>query len=296
MRLTCPNCRAQYEVAAELIPAGGRDVQCSACGRTWLAGGAGADAAAPSARSAERTGGGMEEAEGEAEELSETVAGLAAIEAAGPAPEPRPRVSPAVAGILREERAREERARAAGLAIESAPDPAIAPGPAIAPAPAPGPAAPPPGPSAAEMAERERRRAEEARRRMARLRGQEAPPTHAALPAGTAVRRARLPDIEEINSTLHPTGNRAAPAPAAEARHPGGFRRGFGLALLVAAVLALLYVFAPAIVRAVPAATAVLDPYAAAIDGGRLWLDARLEDLLRLVATEEAPAGAGGGD
>ena len=36
MRLTCPNCGAQYEVPAEVIPESGRDVQCSNCGDTWF--------------------------------------------------------------------------------------------------------------------------------------------------------------------------------------------------------------------------------------------------------------------
>ncbi|MEM7430201.1 MAG: zinc-ribbon domain-containing protein [Pseudomonadota bacterium] len=35
MRLTCPNCDAQYEVPSEVIPPEGRDVQCSNCGDTW---------------------------------------------------------------------------------------------------------------------------------------------------------------------------------------------------------------------------------------------------------------------
>ena len=35
MRLTCPNCNAQYEVDDAVIPRGGRDVQCSSCGHTW---------------------------------------------------------------------------------------------------------------------------------------------------------------------------------------------------------------------------------------------------------------------
>lgn len=36
MRLTCPNCGAQYEVPDDIIPVGGRDVQCSNCGNTWF--------------------------------------------------------------------------------------------------------------------------------------------------------------------------------------------------------------------------------------------------------------------
>lgn len=36
MRLICPNCDAQYEVDDQVIPDGGRDVQCSNCGHTWF--------------------------------------------------------------------------------------------------------------------------------------------------------------------------------------------------------------------------------------------------------------------
>ncbi|MCC5969595.1 MAG: zinc-ribbon domain-containing protein [Pararhodobacter sp.] len=36
MRLTCPNCKAQYEIDGSAIPETGRDVQCSACGTTWF--------------------------------------------------------------------------------------------------------------------------------------------------------------------------------------------------------------------------------------------------------------------
>lgn len=36
MRLICPNCSAQYEVPADLIPDEGRDVQCSNCQETWF--------------------------------------------------------------------------------------------------------------------------------------------------------------------------------------------------------------------------------------------------------------------
>lgn len=36
MRLVCPNCSAQYEIDASVIPDEGRDVQCSNCGHTWF--------------------------------------------------------------------------------------------------------------------------------------------------------------------------------------------------------------------------------------------------------------------
>ena len=36
MRLICPNCDAQYEIADNAIPSDGREVQCSNCGHTWF--------------------------------------------------------------------------------------------------------------------------------------------------------------------------------------------------------------------------------------------------------------------
>jgi predicted Zn finger-like uncharacterized protein len=36
MRLLCPNCDAEYEVDASVIPDNGRDVQCSNCGHAWF--------------------------------------------------------------------------------------------------------------------------------------------------------------------------------------------------------------------------------------------------------------------
>ncbi len=36
MRLQCPNCDAEYEVDASVIPHEGRDVQCSNCGHGWF--------------------------------------------------------------------------------------------------------------------------------------------------------------------------------------------------------------------------------------------------------------------
>jgi len=36
MRLICPNCDAEYNVADDAIPQDGRDVQCSSCDTTWF--------------------------------------------------------------------------------------------------------------------------------------------------------------------------------------------------------------------------------------------------------------------
>ena len=44
MRLTCPNCDAEYEVPDGMMPATGRHVQCTACHTRWFARGSAADA------------------------------------------------------------------------------------------------------------------------------------------------------------------------------------------------------------------------------------------------------------
>lgn len=36
MRLICPNCGAQYEIDTALVPPEGRDVECSACAQVWF--------------------------------------------------------------------------------------------------------------------------------------------------------------------------------------------------------------------------------------------------------------------
>jgi predicted Zn finger-like uncharacterized protein len=36
MRLICPKCDAQYDISDDVIPDGGRDVQCSSCAHTWF--------------------------------------------------------------------------------------------------------------------------------------------------------------------------------------------------------------------------------------------------------------------
>ncbi|RJL00941.1 zinc-ribbon domain-containing protein, partial [Paracoccus siganidrum] len=37
IKLTCETCGAQYKLATSALPPAGREVQCTACGHTWLA-------------------------------------------------------------------------------------------------------------------------------------------------------------------------------------------------------------------------------------------------------------------
>jgi predicted Zn finger-like uncharacterized protein len=153
VRLTCPQCDAQYEVEAEALAPGGRDVQCSNCEHIWFAlappteedDAALAPPPGPAPASAPRE--------------------IPAADDEGPAQAPEPpgppsSASPAALQVLREERAAEDRFRAEEAA-DRAPDP-VAPPPAptraerlpeietVRPAPRPArpdPAPPPPPPA-----------------------------------------------------------------------------------------------------------------------------------------------------
>ncbi|SEQ10875.1 zinc-ribbon domain-containing protein [Thalassovita taeanensis] len=271
MRLICPNCGAQYEVPDGVIPQAGRDVQCSSCGNTWFQHHPDND---PDL--AEELGQGTDQVYWDDDEELET----APAPEAAPEPQPEPdrrKLDPSIADVLREEAELEARARAAdiGSGLESQPDLGLQ-----------------------EPVESESdRRVLEARQRMAQMRGHaEAPsaPDAAAAIAASQIptsRRDMLPDIDEINSSLRATSGRRpteaddhavpkAPAAKRERKSVGGFRRGFSLALLLAAFLCCLYVFAGEITAQVPALKTPLATYVEQIDIGRGWLDNQMRALL----------------
>lgn len=121
MRLTCPNCSAQYEVPDEVIPEGGRDVQCSNCEHTWFQTKT-PQAVPPKPSETPLVEDVAQEVEdaliADAEEVQSDTA-----EAADPG-----NVDPAVANILKEEAAREAELREReGSNLESQPDLALDP-------------------------------------------------------------------------------------------------------------------------------------------------------------------------
>lgn len=264
MRLTCPNCEAQYEVPDEVIPETGRDVQCSNCGDTWF----------------QHHPDHMPE---EAEIIDEAESWDVAPEPASepevntqpePASEPeqdaeapaptRKELDPAVRDVLREEADREHAAREEDAgSLETQPDLGLD--------------------SHEDEAEK---RSREAQTRMARLRGEPEVdiPERPDLDPGT--RRNLLPDIDEINSSLSSdTGDTAASVDPGDVEAPipprkSGFRRGFNTVLLIAVIGLLLYVFAPQLARAVPALEGVLMSYVALVDQGRAWLDSKVLGLM----------------
>lgn len=262
MRLTCPNCDAQYEVPDDVVPTTGRDVQCSNCGQTWFQ-------HHPDHAPQEE----ISELPEDDFAPDEEVAPPPPLQQSEPAPA-RKQLDPAVADILRQEAEAEFEARAQRQSepLESQPDLGLddtAPVPPLASDDDP------------------ERRALEAKKRMARMRGDTYPPDPAAHgPAGS--RRELLPDIEEINSTLrndtaasgHGADLRQGVAAADEAERRSGFRWGFFTIAVIAIALAAVYIYAPEIATAVPALDPFLNTYVIWVDQIRALLDAQVKTLL----------------
>ncbi len=298
MRLTCPNCGAQYEVPDQVIPREGRDVQCSNCGNTWFC--AHPDFAPAS----------QDDPKSEADRLRDTIRDLSEPSdperrpRPRPAPKPRPdpdetqaprerrNLDPEIADILREEARHEAELREAEArnALETQPDLGLD-----------------------TITDDAERRAEQARQRMARLRGQpvdppaapkaaQASPTQtleqlprAAEPAAEnrptpprqsdskseeprpVSRKEMLPDIEEISSSLRQSDQgtdygKLAGLHKSPRHKAGGFTRGFAVAIIIAAVLLMIYTNAPAIADMLPEADPMLSAFVAMVDQGRFWL------------------------
>ncbi len=263
MRLTCPNCGAQYEVPDDVIPQDGRDVQCSNCGTTWFQ-------PHPSMEVPET-------AEPEASEPIVTTEEPAATmpaeddlpEQIPTAAEPKPRdLDPEVKDILQEEAAHETRMRAEESGgLETQPDLGLD-----------------------DTTDDAERRAEEARARMERLKGPDAEPSiEDAVATATAAaknsRRDRLPDIDEINSSLRRSETPTRPIEetdtlSEEVKRKRGFARGFAIPLLIVALLVLLYANAPTIAEAVPALGPALNSYVLMVDQLRVWLDGQISAFM----------------
>ena len=261
MRLTCPNCGAQYEVPDAVIPAAGRDVECSNCGTTWLQ--HHPDHTPTEPAEPDPTPPAAPDAEPDAE----------------PAPEPatRRRLDPAVADILREEADRERAARAAEAdgRIAAQADLGLT------------------GPEGDAVRDQmQRPRAAPPADDGPETRGapdNDAIEKGAGDPADRGARRhTRFPDIEEINSSLIASedkpaapgaGRAGAPSPA---RRGSGFRFGFRLAVVSCVVALAVYLMAPRIAGMWPAVEAPLTHYVQAVDAGRAVLAATVTDLLAL--------------
>ena len=268
MRLTCPNCGAQYEVPDEVIPHEGRDVQCSNCGDTWYQAHPDHPEAATEQDAEPKAV--QQDDEPEAEMQPGPDDGYAVDDGLDPAPQapesepPQQELDSGISDILREEARREADLRAAETSepLESQPDLGLD----NAHGDDPG------------------QRAREARSRMAKMRGE---PGTVPGADGAGSRREMLPDIEEISSTLRSSddggSSHTAVGPVraeASGRKRGGFTRGFALIVIIGAIMAMVYVSADKIAGAVPQAGPVLNSYVALVDQARVWVDARLGEFV----------------
>lgn len=246
MRLICPNCDAEYEVDANLVPSEGRDVQCSNCNNTWF-------------QTREATN----------DEPEPEVAQTASL-----TPK-RPSTDPEALDIIREEVAREARARASDAgSIETQGDLGLTePGPLPYSRPRPDNAVPARGDELIDI----------------EVEGDEDLVLAPAPQRGEGAKRELLPDIEEINSTLA-----SAPDPELEEGEAGaaatgtgklrGFRIGFGLMLMLTALVLITYARAPELAERFPQYGERLAQFVMTMDGLRVLLDNGAQVLLDQMA------------
>lgn len=301
MRLTCPNCGAQYEVPADVLPKEGRDVQCSNCGKTWFQEhpdnitSENGDTTQPAQEDEEvvrvdpateppRTPEYEEEmgndpvpsAHEQANRQADDGAEDAIGQGDGPAPVRR-ELDPSVANVLRAEAELEEKARRRESgSVESQPDLGLV-----------------------ETSDETSKRERETLDRMARIRGEKTSPDEPdpAMPdvAAAGSRRDLLPDIEEINSTLRSNSDRSPdgdPGQTAqyEVQEKRSSRRGFIVTVALVVLLALVYAYAPQLAESVPSAEGALSAYVSFIDEWRLWLDAQVSSVLNWFGGTSAPS------
>ncbi|WP_322890292.1 MULTISPECIES: zinc-ribbon domain-containing protein [unclassified Yoonia] len=275
MRLICPNCGAQYDVADDAIPSGGRDVQCSSCNYTWFQTGA---------KSGALPGPKMPDP--------------AVQQDAPPARKP---VDPSISDILREEAAREQKLRASGTGSppktqdDTVPKPAVDAdetrrriaqmteaegGVRVAAAPKP-----------AEPVRAATTRTEPDAPRVIIPQPQPEPEPH------TDTNPRDMPSMNDINSSLRARSQTAEPQLTSteqeEVVKRRGFRRGFAFVLLVFAILLAPYVFADQITESFPQTQSAMTAYVTTIDDLRLSLDRAVSSLTDSVtnsAAEDQPA------
>lgn len=330
MRIICPNCDAQYEVDAQVIPESGRDLQCSSCGHTWfqypasaimpesapaddivaqdyIAEDVVADDAGADDVMADDVAPQMVEDIAPDDSLDDTPpapAGDPFMEFPGDIPEPVDMVAappqPEVAAASTRRRIDEDvlnilRQEAAHEEAARRQDAARENVPEPAPDAEPIPdAEPAPEGDAARPRRVRRTEGAAAARPPDSISPELAEGLAAAAPVAT--RRELLPDIEEINSTLRATDPPATTTPVNEApRKQLGFGFGFGVVVLLFLVAMLVYLTAPAIALSAPALEPALQAYVGAINALRDWLDVSMQRtatrLSELLAQFDAPQG-----
>lgn len=241
MRLICPNCEAEYEVPDAVIPAEGRDVQCSDCGQTWFQHHPDNDPTA------------VETPDEAAQEDAPDVR---------PAPPPpglkrtQRKVEDSVQEILREEAQRETAAREREADnLESQPDLGL------------------------EEDDFEKRN-RDARNRLARLRGDKEQVDASGsrrdlLPDIEEINSSLRSTNDRRDKSLQ-----MSDIDPKDLDRRGGFWSGFTMIVVLMAVAIGVYLFAPQIAKAFPQADPWLSTYVSKADTVRVWLNGHLGDAL----------------
>jgi len=260
MRLICPKCDAQYDIADDVIPEGGRDVQCSSCAHTWFQTDKSKAAGRPlTQRPTPRPAPSSVPAPPELDRNDAPRHSVVEHSLVDPAA--RKPLDSSIADILRQEAAREKAASAPQQAQQKAP----------------------------EISNVSRdRRANETRERIAQVTengGRAAASVAAAATGAVAGENLRsVPSIDEINATLRARAAASDTSGLTEREHfevvqRRGFRRGFFAVLLVIAVLIAPYFLADQIVENLPATRDIMTSYVETVDTARIWLDDQLQSL-----------------
>ncbi len=322
MRLTCPNCGAQYEVPDDVIPAEGRDVQCSDCGTTWFQEGSDAAAAAiakavvdvPPEKATPEVAEAYDAPEADVssqedfatppeDHLEEDHTADDVEDETSQAEEPEEEQAQDAEDFSSDEEEvdpeedatdpepQPERAKQRGLDAsvadilreEAKREAALRAAEATGLETQPDLGLATPSPDDTEQ------RAQQTRERMARLRGED-PDVPEEDFSGS--RRGLLPDIEEINSSLR--GGYEVPSAAAahglaydEApqQRRSGFLRGFMVAILIAAAATLIYLYSATLAVYVPEAEPLLQDYVDWVNETRVWLHTQVEQLAQQPTT-----------
>ena len=249
MRLICPKCNAQYDIASDAIPEGGRDVQCSSCSHTWFQTEKSPDAAsvvAPAAPS------------------------RAAAEVQSAVTKRKP-LDSSIADILRQEAAREKAAADANIASTAAP---------AVEAPAQ------PRRNDPIAAEETRRRIAMMADEDTATPAATAAAATGAVAGGTNLRS--VPSIDEINQQLRARSQSAEAAEQEEyeqyvAVERRGFRRGFAFITILIAIGIAPYIFAEQIVAKFPQTAEPMEAYVAVLDDLRLWLNDQYQTVRAMI-------------
>ncbi|WP_394180280.1 zinc-ribbon domain-containing protein [Yoonia maritima] len=266
MRLICPKCNAQYDIASDAIPEGGRDVQCSSCSHTWFQ-----TEETPPAASVVAP----------AVAAAATAASSVAAEVESAVTKRKP-LDSSIADILRQEAAREkavEQGETVAAPAEDVREPAL-----NRPA--------------------ETVNADETRRRISMMAAEDTttPATVAAAATGAVAADANLrtvPSIDEINEQLRARSQGDGILTESEQEEVAkrrGFRRGFVLMLLLLAILIAPYFFADQIVEQFPQVAEPMETYIETVDNLRLWLNEQFQTARAMIegftGAEAAPISA----